>query len=39
MSAVAAHRHHLDRAARSPNVTGQIEDRRAHWTIFSTLVA
>src|SRR5713226_2075004 len=22
----------------SPNVTGQIEDRGAHWTIFSTLV-
>src|SRR3982750_1541702 len=22
----------------SPNVTGQIDDRRAHWTIFSTVV-
>src|SRR5262245_25050139 len=22
----------------SPNVTGQIDDRRAHWTIFSTEV-
>jgi hypothetical protein len=22
----------------SPNVTGHIDERRAHWTIFSTLV-
>jgi hypothetical protein len=22
----------------SPNVTGQMDDRRAHWTIFSTVV-
>ena len=22
----------------NPNVTGHIDERRAHWTIFSTLV-